>query len=52
MRRCGCVLCRSEKRNPDGTYVPGAHVMLQGSGTVNFPVGEKLVAGSWKAAFS
>jgi hypothetical protein len=23
--------------------------MLQGSGTVNFPAGEKLVAGSWKA---
>jgi hypothetical protein len=26
--------------------------MLQGSGTVNFPAGEKLTAGSWKAAFS
>ena len=51
MRR-GCVSCRSEKRDPDGTYVPGAHVMLQGSGTVNFPAGEKLTAGSWKAAFS
>jgi hypothetical protein len=52
MRRRGCVSCRSEKRDPDGTYVPGAPVMLQGSGTVNFPAGEKLVAGSWKAAFS
>jgi hypothetical protein len=47
-----CVSCRAEKRDPDGTYVPGAHVMLQGSGTANFPAGEKLVAGSWKAAFS
>jgi hypothetical protein len=26
--------------------------MLQGSGTVNFHSGEKLTAGSWKAAFS
>jgi hypothetical protein len=46
------VSCGAGKRDPDGTYVPGAHVMLQGSGTVNFPAGEKLVAGSWKAAFS
>jgi hypothetical protein len=26
--------------------------MPQGSGTVNFPAGEKLTAGSWKAMFS
>ncbi len=47
-----CVSCGAEKRDPDGTYVPGARVMLQGSGTANFPAGEKLTAGSWKAAFS
>jgi hypothetical protein len=52
MCRGGCVSCRAEKRDPDGRYVPGAHVVLQGSGIVNFHSGEKLTAGSWKAAFS
>jgi hypothetical protein len=34
----------AEQRDPNGAYVPGAHINIVVKGTVNFPAGEKLTA--------